>query len=440
MSYQDKLGQAKKLYADVRAILDNEESTAEDKGKVERMLADAERLKNEATQLKQILDSGIEEMMAEVEQAPLAGQEQKEGAEKWASFPEFLQAAWKGFNPRFMRVPLDPRLTYFDETRDESITRQATAKDRKVMVENVGASGGFLVPPEYRMELQAAIGEGGIVRPRATVIRMARRQVNMPVLDQTGTTAGRPHWFGGMVFYWAEEASEKTATDAAFREIQLVAHKLIGYTQMSDELVADSAISLEDFFRGPLGYVGGATWTEDYTFLQGTGAGQPLGVINAGATITVARTADNPCIQYTDLVNMLEAFLPNARGVWVITHNAMSNVLLMSGPAGNPSYLWGNAVTGLENTLMGLPVIFTEKLPSACTTGDVLLADFAYYLIGDRQATTIESTQYDQWRYDRTSWRMVHRVDGQPWLSAPLTYQDGATQVSPFVILGEKSS
>jgi regulation of enolase protein 1 (concanavalin A-like superfamily) len=29
----------------------------------------------------------------------------------------------------------------------------------------------------------------------------------------------------------------------------------------------------------------------------------------------------------------------------------------------------------------------------------------------------------------------VHRVDGQPWLNAPLTYQDGTTQVSPFVTL-----
>ena len=69
------------------------------------------------------------------------------------------------------------------------------------------------------------------------------------------------------------------------------------------------------------------------------------------------------------------------------------------------------------------------------------LADFRYYLIGDRQATTIESTPYtDQWKYDLTSWRAVHRVDGQPWLSAPLTYQDGTVQVSPFVILGAKTT
>ena len=31
--------------------------------------------------------------------------------------------------------------------------------------------------------------------------------------------------------------------------------------------------------------------------------------------------------------------------------------------------------------------------------------------------------------------RVVKRVDGQPWLNGPITLQDGATQVSPFVVL-----
>jgi len=90
--------------------------------------------------------------------------------------------------------------------------------------------------------------------------------------------------------------------------------------------------------------------------------------------------------------------------------------------------------------LFGYPVIFTEKTPTIGNAGDVILADMRYYLIGDRQATTIESTPYVQWQYDLTSWRAVHRVDGQPWLSAPLTLQDGTLQVSPFVILGAKST
>jgi HK97 family phage major capsid protein len=133
----------------------------------------------------------------------------------------------------------------------------------------------------------------------------------------------------------------------------------------------------------------------------------------------------------------MEDFLPSGNGLWTITQSAMSELIQLNGPAGNPSYIWQpNARDGVPGFILGFPVIWTEKLPLIGNQGDVLLADWRYYLLGDRQATTIESTQFDFWRYDQTSWRAVHRVDGQPWLSTPLTYQDGTTQVSPFVILG----
>ena len=176
---------------------------------------------------------------------------------------------------------------------------------------------------------------------------------------------------------------------------------------------------------------------EEYAFLNGTGAGQPLGVITAINTPTIAvnRAAAN-AVSYADFANMMERFLPSGRGVWHISQSLMSDVIQLSGPTGNASYVWAtNAADGIPGTLLGLPVIWTEKVPRVGTTGDVVLADWRYYLLGDRQATTIESTKFDRWAYDETSWRVVHRVDGQPWMSAPLTYQDGTTSVSPFVVL-----
>jgi len=196
---------------------------------------------------------------------------------------------------------------------------------------------------------------------------------------------------------------------------------------------------LSDFLSGPLGFAGGVAWMEDYAFLQGTGAGQPLGIITAvnAPTIVVARAVAG-AIGIPDLANMRQHLLPSAQAVWVVTQSAMAGMIQLAGPAGNPAYWWmPSGQDGVPDRLLGLPVYWTEKLPLLGVQGDILLADMRYYLIGDRQATTIESTKYDRWRYDQTSWRVVHRVDGQPWLSAPLTYQDGATTVSPFVILGD---
>ncbi|MFA5714393.1 MAG: phage major capsid protein [Candidatus Paceibacterota bacterium] len=432
VTVEEKLKRAETLFGEAKAILTNPERTAEDSAKVEKLMEDAKALKAEAAKLQEI-DTFSKEYLAaeEVKQEADKAKGERKDPKQFKDWQEFLKAAFYANHRIPTMQKLDPRLQYFKDEKEEG-------HEEKVMVESVGASGGFLVPAEFMATLQAVTAELALVRGRASIIRMRRRQIGIPVLDQTTTTAGIPHWFGGMQFYWAEEAELKTITDAKFREVQLVAHKLIGYTTASDELVADSAISLADFLSGPLGMAGGIAWMEDYSFIRGTGVGQPLGVINAGATISVARDATNPT--YNDLCNMVENFMPSGRGVWFISQSLFSEMLQLNGPAANPSYIWGNAIAGVPNTLLGYPVVFTEKCPLRNNPGDVILADWRYYLIGDRQATTVESTQYDLWRYDKTSWRAVHRVDGQPWLSQPLYYEDGTTMISPFVILGAKSS
>jgi HK97 family phage major capsid protein len=399
------------------------------------MLEEAKRLRAESVQLKEI-EHHAQELAreTEAEQGPDEEKGQRESPAEFKGWEEYLRTMWLHLHPHQDIRQRDPRLQPFKEK-----SPKRGKMEEKQMVEAVGASGGFLVPTEFLAQLQAVMGEQSIVRNRATIIRMRRRALQIPVLDQTATgTAGVPAWFGGMQAYWVAEATAKTLTEATFRQIELVAHKLIMYTRASDELLDDSAISLSDFLMGPMGFAGCITWMEDYAFLRGTGAGQPLGVITAvnRPTIVVARAVAG-AIGIADLANMMMNFLPSGRGVWVISQSAMASMIQLAGPAGNPAYWWQpSGRDGVPGVLLGLPVIWSEKSPALGSQGDVLLADFNYYLVGDRQATTIESTEYDYWRYDQTSWRAVHRVDGQPWLSAPLTYQDQATTVSPFVILG----
>jgi HK97 family phage major capsid protein len=431
MDLSELVAQRKTVLDQAGVILAQKEISGEDHQKAADMLAEAKKIGERIEQAQEIQRLGSQ-LAAEAEAAKVAQKAiaQPEASRSFPTWESFLEAAWRAQHKNEMVRRVDPRLVWFDER-----------KELKDMAEGVGATGGFLVPTEYRAQIQGVMGEGAVVRPNgATVVRMNSRQVTFPVISQTGTTAAQPHWFGGLLVYHAEEAAEKTESDVSWRQFTLTANKIIGYTRASDELVSDSAVSLGDFLSGPFGFAGAFTWQEDYDFLQGTGVGMSLGILTAGATITVNRTATSPAVQYTDLVNMLVKFLPTGRGRWVISQSVLSDLLTMSGPTGNASYLWGSAVSGVPNTLLGLPVQLTEKLPASGTAGDVLLADFRYYVIGDRQAWTVEATQYDRWRYDQTSWRAVHRVDGRPWLSTYLTLQDGSTTISPFVILGAKST
>ncbi len=426
MTWRDKLGQADQLFKEVRQILANPNATAEDKAQVMPRLEDAKKLKADAMTLKEIEETEAE-ILPHMEAKGRRSDETDKAPSQYKRWGEFLYDAWiagKTLQP-------NPRLTFFDDEAPRG------AKEAKDMSGAAGASGGFLMPAEFQADLKGVLPENSIVRSRATIIPMRRRQLDVPVLDQTDTTAGIPHWFGGMKWYWAEEASAKTESDAKFKQISLVAHKIIGYTRASDELLDDSAISLEAFMSGPLGMAGGIRWHEDYVFLRGTGAGQPLGVINAGATIVEGRVAAND-VQFDDILDMLEHFLPTGRGVWVASQSLLPKIYALNGPSSNPSYVWiPNARDGAPGTLFGYPLVFSEKPPLRGSRGDIGIYDFTYYLIGDRQATTVESTKFDRWAYDQTSWRVVHRIDGQPWLSAPLTLQDGTSQISPFVILGE---
>lgn len=442
MTWQEKLHLSTELFAKARLIAEKgEEAEAAEKEHMVEMLKDAQKLKAEGMQLKTIDDAKAEMGLLLQPGAPGTHQALGPGGtvqvpaegipggmptqEKFDEWNQFLWAVWAN---KAHGVP-DARLKWFADTGPEGL-------EGKALSGNVGARGGFLIPVQFLATLMAVMAEEAIVRSKATIIRMSRRQVAIPVLDQTGALgAGIPNWFGGMRFYWADEGQEKTETDASFRRINLVAKKLIGHTNASDELLDDSAISLADFLGGPLGFAGGIAWMEDYAFLRGTGGGQPRGIVNAPVTLAPTRVLAGS-ISYVDCINMLEQFLPSGRGVWVVTQRAMSNLIQMSGPAGNASYVWQpNAREGPPGMLFGMPVIWSEKMAPVGTRGDILLADFRYYLLGDRQATTIESSQFPRWIHDETTWRAVHRVDGQPWLSAPLTYQDTTTQVSPFVVL-----
>lgn len=436
--FREKIAESNSLLEKAKAILENPESTMEEKNQVEPLMTDAKALRAEADQLRriaeQLADPATQAQLKQYDDREDDEKDAKKSAVPFGSWANYLSAVWyAGHKDRAISYR-DPRLRWFREKHDVG---EDQVGDRKNMTGATGAAGGFLIPDEFDPTLRGALGEGSIVRSRATVITMNRRVIKLPLLDQSDATAGVPSWFGGMSFTWVGEGVQKTSTDPVFDQLSLSVNKLVGYTVSSDELVDDSAISLADFLASPLGFVGGVRFMEDYYFLMGNGTGQPIGILNAANTALKSITrAASGSVAYSDLVDIYAAFLPSATNpVWIAHTTLLPQLLELSGPTGNPSYIWGSAVNGVPNTLLGRPIVFSEKVPALNSLGDIGLYDFGYYAIGDRGATTIETTQYDRWAYDETSWRIVHRVDGKPWMKSVITLMDGATEVSPFVAL-----
>jgi HK97 family phage major capsid protein len=421
------------LLNDAQPALLNAESTEEEKQEARRKVDEAMGLKTDLDALLQIKKAGTELLALQVHNNEPSPQKPT----GFKSFGEYLVAVYEyAFQRRH-----DPRLKdWGDPDEPGTPLRQSSGwdetKGQKDLVESVGASGGFLVPVEQGTEVYFIQPPATVVRERATILPMRRRTLRFPTLDQTGTTSGQPHWWGGVLGKWTEETTSKSETEPTFRQTILTAHKLVCYTEAGDELLEDAAVSLEALLASA--FQGTINWYEEEAFVNGTGTGQPLGVIGAPATITVNR-AGADAIAIGDVINMLESF-QGVNPVWFASQQALSNLMLLNGPAANPSYVFmPSARETMPHTLFGYPLIFNEHCPALGTAGDLILADWSKYLIGDRQSITVDSSKHYRFQNDITAWRAVHRVDGRPWLSAPLTYGDGTTQVSPFVILGDVS-
>jgi len=422
-----------KLIHDAEEIMGNKAATAEDKEKLDRMFERMAEVNSDLEKYAKLTESKT----AVAQYSDRQGYDPKTPNQaEFKNLGEFLQAVYvasfKGMLHPGLKIHSDP---------NEPDTGKALNNgwlEAKDLVEAIGASGGYLVPNEQSTQLLAVPGTPNVVRQRATVIPMRSRAIQFPVLDQTGTTSGQPNWFGGMIAQWTEEATEKNESEPSFRQKLLVAYKLAIYTEASDELLGDSIISLEALLSSLFQQT--TDWYEEEAFINGTGAGQPLGVVNAAAlnapTLVVAPQAAN-AVSVTDFANMLEAFM-GVDPVWMISRQWMNNIIEIAGPAANPSYVFiDNVRESIPQFLFGYPIVWSEHMPLPGVTGSILLADWSKYLIGDRQATTIDASKHYQFRRDVTAWRSVHRVGGNPWMSAPFTYSDGSTQVSPFVVLGD---
>ena len=302
------------------------------------------------------------------------------------------------------------------------------------------ASGGFLVPEVLRAELLRVALETAIVRPRARVIPMDSKTVPFPTID---ATSHADSVFGGVVGYWTEESGSMTESEATFGTIMLSARKLACYCEVPNELLQDSIISFAAFIDDILPKA--IAWFEDTAFVTGHGVGQPLGVMNAAALVEVAKetgqTADT--IVWDNLINMYSRMLPSSLGtaVWIANLDVfpqLAKMALTVGTGGSAIWL-NNGVAGPPAMILGRPLILTEKMQTIGDAKDIAFVDFGYYLLGDRMQMRAESSPHFKFQNDKTAYRVIERVDGQPWLQSAITPQNSTNTLSPFITLAERA-
>lgn len=309
----------------------------------------------------------------------------------------------------------------------------------KELTESVPSDGGFLVQTDFSNELLQQVYQTGILAPKCRRIQISGNAngIKMNGVDETSRAATRS---GGVLAYWKGEADEKTKSKPKFRQIELSLRKLIGLCYATDELLADAS-ALEGFIK--MAFAAEFGFQVDNAIINGTGAGQPLGILNAGCLVSVGKEAgQGKTVIWENVVNMYARLFATSRAnaAWYINQAVepqLMNMKMDVGTGGVPVYLpAGGASVSPYATLFGRPVIPIEQAAALGDQGDIIFGDFAGgYMLAEKGGIQSDMSIHVQFVYDESVFRFVMRLDGQPVRASALTPFKGSDTLSHFVVL-----
>ncbi len=354
------------------------------------------------------------------------------------------------------QIDADPKQGFasygaFAQAVQRASQRGARADDRLIKIqaaaattygsEGVGEDGGFLVPPEFSNDINShALGGDAFLPLTDNTVLTLSNSMTFPTDETT------PWGTDGIRVFWAAEASQATETKPKIGTRSLRLHKLIGLVPVTDELLADTR-ALETYITRKTGE--NMRWKQNDALVNGSGAGQPLGIANSPALVSVAKEGAQAAdtIVAENIAKMFSRMPPSAisRAVWLINNDAFPQLITMT--LGNTPIFTppgDSAPAGITSApagrLLGRPLVMSQSCQTLGDKGDIYFVDWlAYRTItkaGGMQTATSIHLYFD---YDETAFRATYRLDGQPWMNAPITPARGTANLSNFVTLDERA-
>jgi HK97 family phage major capsid protein len=304
--------------------------------------------------------------------------------------------------------------------------------------EGSGQDGGFFVPPQFSKEIfQLSLGEDSLL-PLTDNVEISGNTMAFPKDETT------PWGTNGVRAYWQGEAAPAVTSKPVLGLSTLRLKKLMALVPTTDELLED-ANALSTYLPEKIAL--SIRWKTNESILFGSGSGVPVGALNAGATVTVAKESGQTTqtLVAQNLAKMI-ARLPTgsfANAVWIVNNDVLPALFTLT--LGNyPIYLptglnVGSIQVSPYGTLLGRPVFVSQHANTFSAQGDILLVDLKYYQTitksGGMQTATSMHLYFDA---DLTAFRTTFRMDGQSKIATAIAPAKGSTTMSPFIQLGAR--
>lgn len=277
---------------------------------------------------------------------------------------------------------------------------------KNAMTESDDYKGGVLVPPQF---------ESAVINLKEQYGVFGQNVRRVPMVSDTLSI---PRRLSGLTAYAVGEGIEITASDVTMNQVNLVARKWATLTRYSSELSEDAVIMIADFLADEMAYAHAVK--EDACGFLGDASTTYHGIygldnaLAAGSTATATSTTIGALTLAECEAAM--AKLPQYPGIqpkWFV-----NSAIFWNGLARLQAAAGGNTIatlaSGPQLQFLGYPVVFTQTLSSAGTTGTT----YAFFgdlsmtaTMGDRRGLSVVLDSSRYFELDQVAIRSTRRYD-----------------------------
>ncbi len=319
--------------------------------------------------------------------------EQKGAFEKYIRFGEY-RLGGKDY-------ALLKQLILLPQTLKQEIAAGASVREIKAstLVERQGDLGGYLVPEDYRVDIISRLMGMTIIRPRARVVTTNRDAVEWPKLE-----GGNDLYTSAVRVTWIEETPQNAsvaATNPTFGMLRIPAHTVMARTDLSKNLLEDSAFNMVDIVNGL--FAEAMAINEDTMFITGTGQGTPEGILGnrSGAEaipvegIESVNTGASSTLLADGLFDLVYSLPAQYRGAAAHIGARATHRDVRKLKDSQNQYLWAAGLQpGEPPLLLGYPFLESENMPAVSINGyPMVFGDLRGYMIVDRVGMTVQRVE-----------------------------------------------
>lgn len=322
------------------------------------------------------------------------------------------------------------------ELRNSIRKEQRAAGDGQVVGDAI--YGGAFVQTDFATDIiHRGYNESIILsKTQQRTLTTGANSVTLCGIDETSRATGSR--YGGVRVYTKAELEAYDPSKVKFANIELKVNKLTGLLYLSDEIIEDAPLLEQEVSQlFPMEF----NFRIQDLLLRGSGAGEPLGIMNAPCLVTVAKeSGQTAATVVAENIDKMRARVSGTGAEFYANKDIIPQLQTLyrhiDTAKVTPMY---EELDMSKGRLAGVPIYFIEHCETLGTLGDLILADWSQYVTITKGGMKKAESMHLKFDYGQKAIRWTIRMDGQPrWRSAVTPYKGTATQ-SPFVALATRA-